>query len=706
MTDLLDIRLRIGLAKELKGNRVAILLHRNVGNRNIFDNPRLNIVQDFLGGYPKESIDYKPEAPTDTAMRFRDLRLRHLTLCNIKKYPSKVNEKLYGVSFEKDKKPVHSVFLGSNGVGKTSLYAAIEYAGMRKMNTAIVRGYSRLIGQASDKHGEMEVDQSEYLLRPKTNVSESSIGLHCNQDIFLMEGDHIIAKDKEKLVCDAFFCSAYDVEQLERCKDFTSFFVNQTGLSDYYSCLQTLYYLYRYITEFDNKEEYPFIDLLTPAKQEAITRLQFGLSLGAINVAIDGFAYTVYLDDIVNFNFSGRSSPELMKIIDEACLKLRYEVESLPSSSWFTFPTKQEYGNIIQTLVSLKSELKNGQPNSISEKIQYIKEFNSFRTELKKRIKGTLVSLENSVSAESKRMLIDSLMSELNRLTIQKKVEASEQFKNIPFSAEEKDSFVNELSVVIEYLEKHLAELVRAKEKKIKESIETLLSESFALDNDKVEIDISFNAFKERTQISKEQNKEQFEEEYIVKDVHRFINFAVKILSSRGDLNTESRIEVNPRSYLNTFRYKLFCVALKLVFLCISKDAYKINFPFVIDDVFDSSDFDSRLKLHDFMKDMIEMHNVLLPEEKYALQLIFFTQDDLIANQVYKGLISNAEKKNVKFSQIFDYHECDDKDVIKMTFTNKRTDNPTGNDETVDNSDESPSQTDTLQYISVEDIIE
>lgn len=695
MTDYLDISLRIGLAKELKGNRVAILLHRNVGNRRIFNESRLNIVQDFIGGYSKESSDYKTDTSTELTIPFRDLRFRHLTLCNIKRFPGEINEKSFGISFEKGNNPVHSVFLGSNGVGKTSLYAAIEYAGMRKMNTAIVRGYDRFIGHATDKTGQAEVDQSEYLLRPKINVNESSIGLYCNYGSFLLEGKQIIKPADEKLVCEAFFCSAYDVEWLERCQDFTSFFISQTGLSDYYYCLQTLYYLYRYVTEFDNADSNS-VDGLDLERMEAIARLRFGISLGAIHVNPDGFAYTVYLDDIYSFDNSTKPASELISLLEEACLKLRDEVESLPNTSWFIFPIKNEYGNIIKTLYAIKGNLQKGKTDTFREKRQLIKEFNSFRAELQKSIAGIHTAIENSESSENKRILNESIMSELLNIRKQKDIVAAETFKNNSLGSHNRAHFINDLTSLIEYLEARLKVLVQAKEKKINDTVENLLSDSFALDNDKIGINISFNSFKNRNPISKEQTKKQFEEEFILNDVHRFINFDVKILSSRGDLKSETRIEVNPRSYLNTFRYKLFCVALKLALLCISKEAYNLNFPFVIDDVFDSSDFDSRLRLNDFMKDMFEMHNALLPDDKYALQLIFFTQDDLIANQVYKGLIGKTEKNKVKFSQIFDYHECDDKDKCQIVLSDKSSDNTADSDV----------QHTTIEYVSVEDIIE
>lgn len=601
--------------------------------------------------------------------------------------------------------PVHSVFLGSNGVGKTSLYAALEYLGMRKMNTAVVRGYNRLIGNESNIHGKIEVDQREFLLRPQMDIKDSSIGLYCNHQAFLLDGNEIITKSKEKLVCDSFFCSAYDVEQLERCQDFTSFFVNQTGLSDYYSCLQSLYYLHRYVAEFGNKDKMLIDGLLNTDNQEAIARLQFGISLEAINVDAEGFAYIVYLDDICNFNLSNQPLSQLIKLLNEASLKLRYEIDSMPTSSWFILPIKQKYGKIIKTIDLIIRDLKKGKVSLFNEKIQFIQDFNFFRSNLIKSIVGIKTSVKNSISSESKRLLCDSLISELFRLNEQKSINDSERFKDNFWNSNEKTQFLEDLNSLIDYLEHHLIVLVRLKEMKIKESIESLLSDSFALDNDSVNINIAFKTYKDREQIIKEQTKIGFEREYVRKDVHEFIKFDVKILSSRGNLKSGERIAVDPRSYLNTFRYKLFCVALKLVFLCISKEVYNINFPFVIDDVFDSSDFDSRLKLNDFTKELIDIHNNLLSEDKYALQLIFFTQDNLIANQVYKGLIAKFEKKNVKLSQIFDYHECNhEKDIHNITLTDNKIGMSSLTENDIGDNDKSSSSIIT-NYVTVEDII-
>lgn len=121
-----------------------------------------------------------------------------------------------------------------------------------------------------------------------------------------------------------------------------------------------------------------------------------------------------------------------------------------------------------------------------------------------------------------------------------------------------------------------------------------------------------------------------------------------------------------PISYLNTFRLKLFCVAFKMSLFCCAKDLYQINLPFVIDDIFDSSDFYHRSNIGTFIWHMIESHNeVMISKDKikFPLQLIFFTQDNIIAQNVYRGMsdfiFENGLEENmkIKFGRLF--RPCD-----------------------------------------------
>lgn len=149
-------------------------------------------------------------------------------------------------------------------------------------------------------------------------------------------------------------------------------------------------------------------------------------------------------------------------------------------------------------------------------------------------------------------------------------------------------------------------------------------------------------------------------------------------LDVKGNDNKETK---TPISYLNTFRLKLFCVAFKMSLFCFAKNLYEINIPFVIDDIFDSSDFYHRSNIGSFIWHMVESHNDTLTSKdriKHPLQLIFFTQDNIIAENVYRGMSNFIYEKNledsmkIKFGRLFrpcDAKQDDGKDTSKENNT-------------------------------------
>lgn len=119
--------------------------------------------------------------------------------------------------------------------------------------------------------------------------------------------------------------------------------------------------------------------------------------------------------------------------------------------------------------------------------------------------------------------------------------------------------------------------------------------------------------------------------------------------------------EVLPQNFLNTFRLKIFCVCLKISFAFCCKKIYNINSPIVIDDVFDSSDFQNREKINSFITHVFNAHYKLFGE-KSPLQLIFFTQDDMIGDSVFKGICNFSPSEGAKYSRIFNITEAEKQD--------------------------------------------
>lgn len=217
----------------------------------------------------------------------------------------------------------------------------------------------------------------------------------------------------------------------------------------------------------------------------------------------------------------------------------------------------------------------------------------------------------------------------------------------------------SELQLYIEdRLRSHLNELLPS----IKNAIFTLLNDYFTDDNDCIEISLHSESF-DKNKVIPDYNLFYKRDS----EIWPFLQFNIKIKSSGGGADTEERKDINPRAYLNTFKYKLFIVAFKLACCCVAKKIYNINYPLIIDDVFDSSDFNNRVGIKEFISDLFRQHDKFLPDESHQLQLIFFTQDNLIADQVEKGINSyylyrqneNNRSGEAKYSRIYDYHEID-----------------------------------------------
>lgn len=126
----------------------------------------------------------------------------------------------------------------------------------------------------------------------------------------------------------------------------------------------------------------------------------------------------------------------------------------------------------------------------------------------------------------------------------------------------------------------------------------------------------------------------------------------------KNDTNGEIRL---PVEYFNTFRLKLFCVAFKMSLYCCAKIKHNINLPFVIDDIFDSSDFNNRSRIGSFIKRMVVSHNesMSFSKKNFPIQLIFFTQDNIIGENIFHGLrnffydLCNETEYNVTYGRLF-----------------------------------------------------
>lgn len=115
-------------------------------------------------------------------------------------------------------------------------------------------------------------------------------------------------------------------------------------------------------------------------------------------------------------------------------------------------------------------------------------------------------------------------------------------------------------------------------------------------------------------------------------------NFYNGILSTRIEVTTDrGTFPAAPQNYLNTFRFKLYCVTLKIALAFSKMKERRISVPIVIDDIFNASDFENTMKLEQFVYTIYKTYDEVLKDDK-PLQLILLTHDEMVQGAFRRGI--------------------------------------------------------------------
>ena len=347
-----------------------------------------------------------------------------------------------------------------------------------------------------------------------------------------------------------------------------------------------------------------------------------------------------------------------------------------PDEDWFSLGIRKQYIECEDRIENIKKIVSDPETPLDKQKVTLLKTVLVRLKKLRNNLGNSLEEYGNSLPSEPYSLMehAEKCEERLNKLSetkarIKQYQAAEVKYIEEAYSAEAYELFKKNLTEVIRFLENELKDLLTEWDATIKGFFKELISDYFEVDNDDTFVVVNFNSF-DFTPFSDSEKK--------VLDnpiVYDFIQFSIHIKTSGGDYSIieKERFDAPPRAYLNTFKFKLFCVAMKMACCCIAKKMYRSNYPLIIDDVFDASDFENRVMIRNFAAKLSRQHKHLLPEKDYSLQIIFFTQDDLVASQMEKGLKDGLGADNVILGRIFDYHEVD------LTHDNVRIDTTDGN---------------------------
>ena len=104
--------------------------------------------------------------------------------------------------------------------------------------------------------------------------------------------------------------------------------------------------------------------------------------------------------------------------------------------------------------------------------------------------------------------------------------------------------------------------------------------------------------------------------------------------------------QTTPHLYFNEFRFKLYCVTMKIAIAYHWMVKNHVSVPIVIDDIFNASDFENSIKLEDYAYFIKKTYNdqVLKNGFEKELQLILLSHDQLVIESFRRGYIGLSLK--------------------------------------------------------------
>lgn len=551
----------------------------------------------------------KPVIPPDDLEDYQDLRLKRVSIKGIRQYPAD-KEGLYTLSFANDKdQSCSAIFLGINGIGKSSFYCAIEKCAMGFSETAVHRGYGNEQTYFL-KHLQCDEEEMEILL-------DTAIGTTV---------DHTAAVTRP-MAFPAYFCMERDIEILS--KNLSDFYIaRQIAAADYLLVIKTLREM---LEDFDlHSERYAQYNQYADVM---MTQAEFVDRIANLQGAERTRFYSdveLALKTLNNVNILPNDKLQICGVYLD---RIREILDTLLHSST---PEGQQFRQKVLEMMPVNPSFiyrNEGLPSPSKELEvqQYLLRFTSifdwlfkfFNVALEKRTPSSPVEPISNASA-SLRKEVDKIHRSMHSLQ-----KTSRLLTSSPRTIEEM---------------RKVLEILTGEYRKV---IDILIANGNRVAADMFEGFFENDLREVRLQATSTS----------IPSIRVIVKAALR--DDDGEVTVAMTSE--PRHFLNTFRFKLFCVALKTTLAFSCSKLHNMNFPLVMDDVFDSSDFSNRSKIKEFIAHLFATHRKIFAPDN-PLQLIFFTQDDVIGEAVYRGIKRYSPEEGVKYSRIFSLRELESSD--------------------------------------------
>lgn len=519
-------------------------------------------------------------SPMSTS-EYVDKRIRTLKFYNFRLFNTPQDGIPYGVSFTRKNNACSAFFVGGNGTGKSSVYSALELH------------YTGFCSHAR----EMECNIQDYLtfgLNKLSTIKTKNVSIGVSrQDT--KEPIHQSLESLSPICPSSPFCSDYDVEQIrQNGKTLYLYLLRQLGYGQFERLLQL-------ITSLQNAIEK--IEKVVQPNKEELTSTDFGI------VVLNYFeSARIAKRRIIECETYGNVE-EIRNKIETTKVQL---APKLFKEQWAIVNKSRN-----KTTSSSTSGLVRKQGSQDTS--EYDKQVNTLAT-LYKELKKIYEQAEKLRSASLYKEDSTLMLTMASKLLERKQELESRDFQYVANDTSKKD---------IDYKK---GVLDRMKSLILNTQHQTILHFSLIFQKEFSDIMKEFSDIGETFHLD-------------IKSDSINLNIQVPTVNetnSQEATTPDSTFSATPNEYLNSFRFKLFCVTLKvsLAFFWMQKN--KTIVPFVIDDVFNANDFNNGLKLESFVCSIFRWYRQkLCIKEKcnIPLQLIMFTHDDMMQTAFKKGFI-------------------------------------------------------------------
>lgn len=548
-----------------------------------------------------------------------DYRIRYMTIKNFKKYGTCHKNMPYGLNLQDaDKKPMSLLIVGHNGTGKTSLFSALEYI-------LTPNHISAMVGRSIEDN-----KRKDFLSHATKRINDIAIKLYT-----VGESKYISSRDS-RMPLRPFFCSEYDIDALSREKDYTTFIKDELGLTEIESLINDLRENIKILDEqkldISFKESPSYWDLGTLQSDimyiASLNSKRYEECYGnfvLIKHCIDNTNVTkaTFIQDIFT----------AMKLLSSYILTPNKTLK-LPLA---VFNENLEFLKSIAKMVD-KEELT---PDMVPRISDIQSDFVTFIEEMKIYLYrlGTSILTESKVANKSQ---LQKAVDQINQINLEKQ---DRNIHNIKYWEAESKLIknANEVKGILSLL---LTDILNKYEEDynivcndIKSFIPTVVNEFAPIDkgNDK--------------------NRDVLQ----VKIENGIINMFVQNEFILGSGNCQS-----PQFYYNSFRFKMFCLTLKMALALQTMRLLNINAPFVLDDVFMASDFDNSIHSDCFWQGLFESFRNATKKKLSELQIVFFTHDEVVLNSVARCFrMYGGRELKYKAARLYDPQMLDEQDYVQ-----------------------------------------